>query len=454
MPETRVYSIVTHPANVCFLASSFFTFLPPLLLLFVLFDAMSISSLANPTKPHTGGPGSSSLYGFLEENGPLVMRADGGLLENPWSWTKVANFIALESPVGVGYSYCEVQTQGHKCRNTDKFTASASRAALQDFFHNKFPELAQSDFFITGESYAGIYIPTLTKELLDHAPDIRLMGIAVGDPCTDNTAQADSMDALWYVRRIFPNTSERSSPRLAFSIDTLRPIYSSRLSLHCGRYGHKYGLVDDAIYDLLWNKCEARSPNLLRQGGVHYVAHQWNEHLKLKRIELEDDREFRDYARALRQQLILDNAGQHVKMTPDCQLAYRKFLMSTSHGLSQSWHDLYIDDYSLFAPVTSKEDQDLFAYMSRLDVRKALHVQDAPTPTWPYPDVGFDYSTCLTNYHWIPSRSAQVLHSIPHTPHTHSRVPLMHSFSLFQSFFPQPSSTMLAIPTPNRTHLA
>ena len=55
-----------------------------------------------------------------------------------------------------------------------------------------------NDFFITGESYAGVYIPTLSKEILDNAPELNLVGIAVGDPCTDNEAQRDSMDALWY----------------------------------------------------------------------------------------------------------------------------------------------------------------------------------------------------------------------------------------------------------------
>jgi len=146
-----------------------------------------------------GGPGSSSILGFLEENGPVLINATGGLMDNPWSWTKVANLIALEAPVGVGYSYCANQYEsGKTCKNTDKFTASASGEALRDLFTNKFPELASNDFFITGESYAGVYIPTLTKYLLDHAPEVNLKGIAVGDPCTDNTAQADSMDSLWY----------------------------------------------------------------------------------------------------------------------------------------------------------------------------------------------------------------------------------------------------------------
>lgn len=128
-----------------------------------------------------GGPGSSSILGWLQENGPLLMNATGGLMKNPFSWTKIANLLVIESPLGVGYSYCSRQLkEGKPCKNTDKYTASASRAAMVDFFQNKFPELIDNSFFITGESYAGVYIPTLSKEILDNAPGINLIGIAVG----------------------------------------------------------------------------------------------------------------------------------------------------------------------------------------------------------------------------------------------------------------------------------
>eukprot|EP00392_Amoebophrya_sp_AT5.2_P009990 g10021.t1 len=149
-----------------------------------------------------GGPGSSSLIGFLEENGPLLVNSTGGLMPNPYAWTKEVHLLAIEQPVGVGFSYCAVQKEsgGKKiCANSDKMSASANRAALVDFFANKFPELAGNPFFITGESYAGVYIPTLAKEIIDHAGGkVPLVGLAVGDPCTDNVAQKDSMDALWY----------------------------------------------------------------------------------------------------------------------------------------------------------------------------------------------------------------------------------------------------------------
>jgi len=44
-----------------------------------------------------GGPGSSSLLGMMQEQGPLLINATGGLMRNPYAWTKQANFLALEA---------------------------------------------------------------------------------------------------------------------------------------------------------------------------------------------------------------------------------------------------------------------------------------------------------------------------------------------------------------------
>ena len=46
-----------------------------------------------------GGPGSSSLIGWLEENGPLLINATGGLMKNPYAWTKVGHLLAIEQPL-------------------------------------------------------------------------------------------------------------------------------------------------------------------------------------------------------------------------------------------------------------------------------------------------------------------------------------------------------------------
>lgn len=150
-----------------------------------------------------GGPGSSSILGFLQENGPLLINRTGGLMRNPWAWTKQANLLALESPAGVGYSYCEASLGGGSCANTDNSTASTSLASVVDFFQNKFPTLARNPFYITGESYAGVYVPTLARWIVDHNDQdgsfkINLKGIAAGDPCTDNKFQADSVSVFLF----------------------------------------------------------------------------------------------------------------------------------------------------------------------------------------------------------------------------------------------------------------
>ena len=118
--------------------------------------------------PHAG---CSSLIAFFTENGPPLVNATGGLVKNPYSWTMAgANLLAFETPLGTGFSYCSRQINSNgteTCVSSDTSTARTTRAALVDFFDNKFPELKGGDLYLTGESYAGVYLPTLAKAILD-----------------------------------------------------------------------------------------------------------------------------------------------------------------------------------------------------------------------------------------------------------------------------------------------
>ena len=92
------------------------------------------------------------------------------------------------------------------------------------------------------------------------------------------------------------------------------------------------------------------------------------------------------------QELVLDPAPGF-RETAECKVAYRKFLMQTSRGLSQGWNRFYINDYSLFGPGgILTEDDDMARWMNRPDVREALHVEDAPVDRWPSPKAGFHYT--------------------------------------------------------------
>ena len=117
-----------------------------------------------------GGPGCSSFTGLFTENGPFRVTANGTTLNlDPYSWNAIANVLYLESPINVGFSYNTTRLAKSDIYN-DIATVDAKYNALIDFF-KKFPNLKKHKFYITGESYAGIYIPLLTRQILEHSQE-------------------------------------------------------------------------------------------------------------------------------------------------------------------------------------------------------------------------------------------------------------------------------------------
>uniref|UniRef100_A0A0E0P7B8 Serine carboxypeptidase 1 n=1 Tax=Oryza rufipogon TaxID=4529 RepID=A0A0E0P7B8_ORYRU len=124
-----------------------------------------------------GGPGCSSLDGFVYENGPFNFERGsdpGGLpnLElNPYSWSKVSNVVYLDSPAGVGMSYSLNKSD---YTTGDLKTAADAHTFLLKWFE-LYPEFQSNPFYMSGESFAGIYIPTLADEV----------GYLIGNGATD-----------------------------------------------------------------------------------------------------------------------------------------------------------------------------------------------------------------------------------------------------------------------------
>ena len=112
----------------------------------------------------TGGPGCSSLFGAFLEIGPIRAHVNGSFIANPYSWTQNANILFLESPVNTGFSY-QSSNGSNRFVNNDPNTVKLNVGALRSFF-GKFPHLENNLFYITGESYAGRYIPQLGVQLL------------------------------------------------------------------------------------------------------------------------------------------------------------------------------------------------------------------------------------------------------------------------------------------------
>lgn len=80
---------------------------------------------------------------------------------NDYSWNREANMLYIEMPAGVGYSYCG---RNYECNFNDENSAQDNLQALLNFFV-KFPEYINNELYISGESYAGVYVPYLAYEI-------------------------------------------------------------------------------------------------------------------------------------------------------------------------------------------------------------------------------------------------------------------------------------------------
>ncbi|KAM3877493.1 lysosomal protective protein [Diretmus argenteus] len=146
-----------------------------------------------------GGPGCSSLDGFLSENGPFHVNDNGATLyENKLSWNKIANVLYLEAPAGVGYSYSDDQ----KYKTNDDQVADDNYLALQSFFV-KFPNFTHNEFFIFGESYGGIYAPTLSQRVATGSANINFKGFAVGNGLSSFALNDQALIYFGYYHGLF-----------------------------------------------------------------------------------------------------------------------------------------------------------------------------------------------------------------------------------------------------------
>jgi cathepsin A (carboxypeptidase C) len=128
----------------------------------------------------TGGPGCSSELAVFVENGPMELK-EGEAVKKEISWNNKANLLFIDQPIGTGYS----RTKGnHHPRTEEEVRQQFGKFILK--FYQKFPEFKDRKFFITGESYAGHYIPFIAEHLMDHPKRYRdagvnLQGVAIGN---------------------------------------------------------------------------------------------------------------------------------------------------------------------------------------------------------------------------------------------------------------------------------
>ncbi|KAH6689758.1 Alpha/Beta hydrolase protein [Plectosphaerella plurivora] len=153
---------------------------------------------------HQGGPGGSSLHGMMYENGPCLSDGPDATRFNPHSWTERFNVVYLDQPAGVGFSYLDniTDTGNSAARPPPSQTPESAldSVAFIRMLYQTFPDLAAVDLHLSGESFAGRYVPELAGRILEyngffppaHSARIPLRSILVGNPWIQPAIQMPS----------------------------------------------------------------------------------------------------------------------------------------------------------------------------------------------------------------------------------------------------------------------
>lgn len=241
-----------------------------------------------------GGPGASSLYGLLTEMGPYLLNDNSleteeykrtgvpSLLENPSTWNKLGSMLIFDAPAPVGFSYCDYDPSGDglSCGGWDDESSAWNNYHALLAFYGKFPELRTKPLYLSGESYAGIYIPSFARKIIMHNTgeipgdvattitsedgervQIPLKGFAVGDACAGKEINCGAGPPIFHLMFLGGHGQiPLKLMRAAHETCTVKELYTpaEELSAKCsaalknakdaaGGY-YEYSLYDDCTY--------------------------------------------------------------------------------------------------------------------------------------------------------------------------------------------------------------
>jgi len=110
------------------------------------------------------------------------------LTSNPYAWNSNATVLYFDQPAGTGFSFANSSPCTNETQVSEDFYT-----ALQEFFAG-YPQYAQLDLYIFGESYGGKYVPAIVTRIFEGRNDpnpVNLKAFAIGDGWTDPIVQGD-----------------------------------------------------------------------------------------------------------------------------------------------------------------------------------------------------------------------------------------------------------------------
>ncbi|PGH26431.1 hypothetical protein AJ80_01929 [Polytolypa hystricis UAMH7299] len=133
-----------------------------------------------------GGPGCSSMIGLLQENGPFIWRPGTyAPVRNMYSWVNLTHMVWIDQPSGTGFSPGPPSVQ-------DEMDVANQFNDFWKRFVDTFG-LKNRKVYLTGESYAGQYIPYIADDVLNrnHTEYFNLKGVkSIAPVMSDEAVQA------------------------------------------------------------------------------------------------------------------------------------------------------------------------------------------------------------------------------------------------------------------------
>ena len=182
----------------------------------------------------TGGPGCSSELALFGENGPfLINGSNPEPFYNKYGWNSFANLLYVDQPAGTGFSY------GKKALDYDTGEGEVAKDMWNFMlaFYAMYPQYAKLDLYVTGESYAGHYVPAIGQAIVQsnsiYAKNLK--GIAIGNGWVDPYIQYKAYAQYMY--------------KQGFINSTIKDVAD-------GMYDVCKGLIDTKVWPVAFYECQ------------------------------------------------------------------------------------------------------------------------------------------------------------------------------------------------------
>ncbi|KAG6514961.1 hypothetical protein ZIOFF_025337 [Zingiber officinale] len=207
----------------------------------------------------------------VEYNGSLP-----SLVYHPYSWTKVANIIFVDSPLGSGFSYSR-KYEGYDANDTI-WSEQASKFLLQWLVEH--PQFISNPLYIAGDSYAIKIVPMVAKRILD-GKLLELMGMAylIGNPSTGG--KVDTNSKIPYAHSMGIMSDDFFGVIL---VDQLGRISQNDLWYHFTNWASVVGLVGN-VFQANYSPAKAGVIGLTKTVAKEYASRNINANICKPKLE-------------------------------------------------------------------------------------------------------------------------------------------------------------------------